>query len=59
VGQLTKADAPDTWRRFVALVLDAFECRDAPPLPPAPSTEQMVRAMRRLATLKGCGKPSS
>ena len=59
VGQLTRADAPDAWRRFVALVLDAFECRDAPPLPPAPSTEQMVRAMRRLAAVKGCGKSRS
>jgi AcrR family transcriptional regulator len=59
VGQVTRADAPDTWRRFVALVLDAFEHRDAPPLPPAPSTEQMVRAMHRLAAMKGCGKPRS
>lgn len=59
VGQLTRADAPDAWRRFVALVLDAFECRDAPPLPPAPSTEQMVRAMRRLAAVKGCGTSRS
>jgi AcrR family transcriptional regulator len=57
VGQVTRADAPDTWRRFVALVLDAFERKDAPPLPAAPSTEQMVRAMRRLAAQKGCGQP--
>ena len=56
VGQATRADAPDTWRRFVALVLDAFERKDAPPLPAAPSTEQMVAAMRRLAAEKGCGK---
>jgi AcrR family transcriptional regulator len=56
VGQATRADAPDSWRRFVALVLDAFERRDAPPLPPAPSTEQMVRAMRRLAAERGCGR---
>ncbi len=59
VGQATQADAPDTWRRFVALVLDAFERRDAPPLPPAPSTEQMVQAMRRLAAERGCGKGHS
>lgn len=56
VGQATRADAPDSWRRFVALVLDAFERRDAPPLPPAPSTEQMVQAMRRLAAERGCGR---
>jgi AcrR family transcriptional regulator len=59
VGQVTSADAPDTWRRFVALVLDAFERKDAPPLPAAPSAEQMVRAMRRLAAQKGCGKAHS
>lgn len=57
VGQVTRVDAPDTWRRFVALILDAFERGDAPPLPAAPSTEQMVRAMRRLAAQKGCDKP--
>ena len=54
VGQATQADAPDTWRRFVALVLDAFERRDAPALPAAPTTEQMMQAMRRLATARGC-----
>jgi len=59
VGQVTRADAPGTWRRFVALVLDAFERRDAAPLPPGPSTEQMMRAMRRLAAEKGCGKAHS
>ncbi|SRR6266566_6321085 len=56
VGQATQADAPDTWRRFVALVLDAFERRDAAPLPPAPTSEQMIRAMRRLAAARGCRK---
>ncbi len=54
VGQATQADAPDTWRRFVALVLDAFERRDAPALPPGPTTDQMMQAMRRLATARGC-----
>ncbi|MGN6792712.1 MAG: TetR/AcrR family transcriptional regulator [Streptosporangiaceae bacterium] len=56
VGQATRAEAPDTWRRFVALVLDAFERRDGSPLPAAPSTEQMVGAMKRLAAERGCGK---
>jgi AcrR family transcriptional regulator len=56
VGHATQADAPDTWRRFVALVLDAFERGDGSPLPPAPSSEQMVRAMERLAAERGCGK---
>jgi AcrR family transcriptional regulator len=56
VAQATQADAPDTWRRFVALVLDAFERGDRSPLPRAPSTEQMARAMERLAAERGCGK---
>ena len=56
VGQATRPDAPDAWRRFVTLVLDAFERRDGSPLPPAPSTQQMVRAMERLAAERGCGK---
>jgi len=56
VGHATRADAPDSWRRLVALILDAFERHDAPPLPPAPSTEQMVQAMRRLAAARGCGR---
>ena len=56
VGQATRADAPDAWRRFMTLVLDAFERGDGSPLPPAPSTEQMVRAMERLAAERGCGK---
>jgi AcrR family transcriptional regulator len=56
VGQATQADAPETWRRFVALVLDAFGGGDGSSLPPAPSTEQMVKAMERLAAERGCGK---
>jgi len=56
VGQATQAVAPDTWRRFVALVLDAFARRDGAPLPAAPSTQQMVMAMERLAAERGCGK---
>src|SRR6266704_472300 len=54
VGQVTRADAPDAWRRFVALALDAFQCRDSPRLPLPPSTAQMNRAMGRLAATRGC-----
>jgi AcrR family transcriptional regulator len=56
VGQVMRADCPDAWRRFVALVLDALERRDAPALPPPPSSAQMYQAMRRLAGERGCGK---
>jgi AcrR family transcriptional regulator len=56
VGQVMRADCPDAWRRFVALVLDALERRDAPALPPPPSSAQMYEAMRRLAGERGCGR---
>jgi AcrR family transcriptional regulator len=55
VMQVTRADAPDAWRRFVALALDAFGCQDSPGLPEAPTTVQMTRAMVRLAAERGCG----
>jgi hypothetical protein len=43
-------DAPEAWRRFVGLMLDAFREDQAGPLPPAPTPRQMIRAMRRLGT---------
>lgn len=55
VGQVTKADCPDAWRRFVALALDGFERRDAACLPPPPSAAQLHDAMLRLASERGCG----
>jgi AcrR family transcriptional regulator len=55
VMQVTRADAPDAWRRFVALALDAFRSRDSPRLPEPPTTMQMTRAMVRLARERGCG----
>jgi len=42
--------APDTWKRFVALLLDGCRNTSAGPLPPPPTPRQMIRAMRRLAT---------
>ena len=41
--------APDTWKRFIALVLDGCRSTSASPLPPPPTRRQMIRAMRRLA----------
>jgi AcrR family transcriptional regulator len=63
VTQVTRTDAPEAWRRFVALALDSFASRDASrgasygsqPLPDPPSTAQMTRAMIRLARDRGCG----
>ena len=61
VTHVTRADAPEAWRRFVALALDSFSTRGSPPrpdsaLPDPPSTAQMTRAMIRLAGERGCGE---
>jgi AcrR family transcriptional regulator len=56
IVHVTRHDAPHTWRRFVALMLDAFRQHDAPALPRPPSTAQMAQAMHRLAWEQGCGQ---
>ncbi len=56
VVHVTCPDAPAAGRRFMALMLDAFQWRDKPHLPTPPSTAQMARAMLRLAHERGCGK---
>ena len=38
--------APDAWRRFVALMLEAFRAQGAGPLPAPPTPRQLMRAMR-------------
>jgi len=40
--------APDAWRRFVALLLEAFRADGASPLPAPPTPRQVMRAMRRI-----------
>ena len=47
--QATRDDAPDTWRRLVALMIEAFRADRAHPLPPPPTALQMYRAMLRRA----------
>ncbi len=56
VMHVTRADAPEAWRRFVALALDSFRPGGSPALPAPPSPAQMARAMTRLATERGCGE---
>ena len=66
VTQVTRADAPEAWRRFVALALDSFSSRAAQArpaqarpgsaLPDPPSTAQLTQAMIRLASQRGCGE---
>lgn len=48
VVHATRDAAPDSWRRFVALVLDGFRADGARPLPPPPAPAQVYRAMLRL-----------
>jgi AcrR family transcriptional regulator len=56
VVHVTGQDAPDAWRRFVALMLDAFGPAGEPSSLPAPPTRaQMTGAMLRLAAERGCG----
>jgi AcrR family transcriptional regulator len=55
VMHVTRPDAPDAWRRFVALALGAFRRQDSPGLPAPPTTAQMTQAMLRLAAERGCG----
>jgi AcrR family transcriptional regulator len=55
VAHVTGPDAPDAWRRFVELILDAFQYTGGASLPPAPSAGQMTLAMARLASDRGCG----
>src|SRR5262249_34677153 len=52
VAHVTRHDAPHAGRRFVALVLDAFQ-RHGGPAPP--TSAQMKQAMLRLAGERGCG----
>ncbi len=54
IVRVTGKDAPDAWRRYVALMLDAFCARNRPTLPRAPTKAQITRAMRRYATERGC-----
>jgi AcrR family transcriptional regulator len=56
VMDVTRAAAPEAWRRFVALALDSFSTRGSTSLPDPPSTAQMTRAMIRLARERGCGE---
>jgi AcrR family transcriptional regulator len=55
VVHVTRQDAPDAWRRFVALMLDAFGQASESCLPAPPTHAQMTGAMLRLATERGCG----
>jgi AcrR family transcriptional regulator len=54
VVRFTRADAPDAWRRFAELILDAFQRADGARLPAPPSRAQMDAAMLRLARVHGC-----
>jgi AcrR family transcriptional regulator len=48
VLKATGEAAPDAWRRFAALMLDAFRARPDAPLPPAPPEQQLRRSIALL-----------
>ena len=48
VLRTTGAAAPDAWRRFAALMVDAFRARPGAPLPPAPPEHQLRRSIALL-----------
>jgi hypothetical protein len=55
---VTSDDAPAASRRMVGLFLEAVRTRGpASVLPRAPSSEEMRRAMVRLARSRGCAAP--
>ncbi|MGH3637211.1 MAG: TetR/AcrR family transcriptional regulator [Mycobacterium sp.] len=48
VLKATGATAPDAWRRFAAMMVDAFGARPDTPLPPAPPEQQLRRSIALL-----------
>ncbi len=55
VLNVTRRDAPNSSRRMAALLLEAVSTRRSrAALPDPPSSEEMLRAMTRLATTRGC-----
>lgn len=50
VLKATGTAAPDAWRRFAALMVDAFGARPGAPLPPAPPEQQQLRRSVALLT---------
>jgi AcrR family transcriptional regulator len=45
--------APEAWRRFVGLMIDALRAERAQPLPPPPTPDQTYQAMLRLGRTDG------
>jgi hypothetical protein len=53
VVQGTREDAPDAWKRVVALFIDRCRAERAVPLPPPPTPAAMYDVMLRLARSSG------
>lgn len=50
ISSLWTPEAPDLWRRYLALALDAMHARDGQPaLPDAPPSEQVLQELMRCA----------
>jgi AcrR family transcriptional regulator len=48
VVSATSTSAPDAWRRFAALMVDAYSAVPQTPLPPAPPEQQLRRSIAML-----------
>ncbi len=48
VVMATRDAAPEAWRRIVGYLIQSFAAEAAQPLPPAPTTRQVYRALMRL-----------
>lgn len=48
VLRTTGKTAPNAWRRFAALMIDAFAARPGEPLPPAPAEQQLRQSIAML-----------
>jgi AcrR family transcriptional regulator len=59
VVQATREAAPDAWKRFVALMIEAFRADRAHPLPPPPAPAHMSQAQRQLGRLASEGGPTT
>jgi AcrR family transcriptional regulator len=50
--EATRGIAPDAWKRYVALLLDALRSDRAGPLPPPPTRPQIDEAMRAVSRIR-------
>jgi AcrR family transcriptional regulator len=53
VVNATREAAPEAWQRMVGYLIQSFAAEHASPLPPAPTTKQVYRALMRVTRQRG------